>query len=122
MGTVNGIVTETVKTMQSVYRCNPDNILAGIGPSIAVHHYEVGPEVVEQVNTAFSQDASDLLIQKGESTQFDLWRANQILLEKMGVRNIEISGVCTACDLQDWYSHRGEMGTTGRFGALIALE
>ena len=122
MGTVNGIVTETVKTMQSVYRCNPDNILAGIGPSIAVHHYEVGPEVVEQVNTAFSQDASELLIHKGESTQFDLWRANQILLEKMGVRNIEISGLCTACDLQDWYSHRGEMGTTGRFGALIALE
>ena len=41
-GTVNGIVSEVVEAMQSVYRCKPNNILAGIGPSIAVHHYEVG--------------------------------------------------------------------------------
>jgi len=122
MGTVNGIVTETVKTMQSVYGSNTENILAGIGPSIAVHHYEVGPEVVEQVEAAFDLEATELLVRNGESTYFDLWRANQILLENVGVRNIEISGLCTACDLQDWYSHRGEMGKTGRFGALIALE
>ncbi|MES0360307.1 MAG: peptidoglycan editing factor PgeF [Anaerolineales bacterium] len=122
MGTVNGIVTETVKTMQSVYGSNSENILAGIGPSIALHHYEVGPEVVEQVEAAFGLEASELLVRNGESTHFDLWRANQILLENVGVRNIEISGLCTACDLQNWYSHRGEMGNTGRFGALIALE
>ncbi len=121
-GTVNGIVTETVRTMQSVYGSNSEDILAGIGPSIAMHHYEVGPEVVEQVESAFGQEAKELLLQNGESTHFDLWRANQILLEKVGVRNIEISGLCTACDLQDWYSHRAEMGKTGRFGALIALE
>ncbi len=121
-GTVNGIITEAVEAMQSVYQCNPNNILAGIGPSIAVHHYEVGPEVVEQVNAAFSQDASELLIQKRGATQFDLWRANQIQMEKMGLRNVEISGLCTACDMHDWYSHRGEMGNTGRFGALIGLE
>jgi hypothetical protein len=122
MGTVNGIVTETVKTMQSVYGSNSENILAGIGPSIAVHHYEVGPEVVEQAEAAFGLEASELLVRNGESTHFDLWRANQILLENEGVRNIEISGLCTACDLQNWYSHRGEFGNTGRFGALIALE
>lgn len=122
MGTVNGVVTETVKTMQSVYGSNSENILAGIGPSIAVHHYEVGSEVIEQVEAAFGLEASELLVRNGESTHFDLWRANQILLENVGVRNIEISGLCTACDLQNWYSHRGEMGKTGRFGALIALE
>ena len=41
---------------------------------------------------------------------------------KMGIRNIETAGICTACNLQDWFSHRGEFGQTGRFGALIALE
>ena len=122
MGTVNGIVTETIKTMQSVYRSDPRNILAAIGPSIAVDHYGIGPEVVDQVKSAFGQDAEDLLVRGAESTHFDLWRANELLLEKMGVRNIETAGICTACNLQDWFSHRGEFGQTGRFGALIALE
>ena len=32
------------------------------------------------------------------------------------------SGICTACHLEDWFSHRGEAGKTGRFGALLALK
>lgn len=122
MGTVNGIVSETIKTMQAAYRSNPGDILAAIGPSIAVHHYEVGPEVVNQVESAFGQTAEELLVRDKDSTQFDLWRANQLMLEDMGIRNIELSGICTACNLQDWFSHRGEYGETGRFGVLIALE
>ena len=122
MGTVNGIVTETIKTMQSVYRSDPKNILAAIGPSIAVDHYEIGPEVVDQVRSAFGQDAEDLFVRSAESTRFDLWRANELLLKQMGIINIETAGICTACNLQDWFSHRGEFGQTGRFGALIALE
>lgn len=122
MGTVNGIASETVKSMQTAYRCNPRDILAAIGPSIAVHHYEVGHEVVDQVESAFGQDADEVLVRDDGSTRFDLWRANQLILEKMGVRNIEVSGICTACNLHDWFSHRGEKGKTGRFGALIALD
>jgi len=34
---------------------------------------------------------------------------------------VEVSGLCTACLVQDWYSHRAEAGKTGRFGVLIAL-
>jgi len=122
MGTVNGIVTETIKAMQSAYRSDPRDILATIGPSIAVDHYEIGPEVVEQVQSAFGQDAEELLVRNPGSTYFDLWRANELLLEEMGILNIETAGICTACNLQDWFSHRGEFGQTGRFGALIALE
>jgi copper oxidase (laccase) domain-containing protein len=39
----------------------------------------------------------------------------------MGVSHIEVSGICTACNLDDWFSHRGEEGDTGRFGVLMAL-
>ena len=53
--------------------------------------------------------------------QFDLWAANRLILENLGVRYIEISEICTACNLSDWYSHRAEKGRTGRFGALIGL-
>jgi hypothetical protein len=51
----------------------------------------------------------------------DLWAANRLQLERAGVKQIEVAGLCTACHLDDWYSHRAEKGKTGRFGALIAL-
>jgi copper oxidase (laccase) domain-containing protein len=38
------------------------------------------------------------------------------------VGQIEVSGICTACHTDDWYSHRAEKGRTGRFGALISLQ
>jgi polyphenol oxidase len=38
------------------------------------------------------------------------------------VEKIEIAEVCTACSLDDWFSHRAEKGKTGRFGALIGLQ
>jgi hypothetical protein len=40
----------------------------------------------------------------------------------MGVEKIEVAGICTACDTQNWYSHRGEEGKTGRFAGVIGLK
>jgi copper oxidase (laccase) domain-containing protein len=87
-----------------------------------MHHYEVGPEVVQMVEQAFGSSAEDFLLREGEKAKFDLWRTNQSQIEDMGVRQIETAGICTACNLEDWFSHRGEKGETGRFGALIALK
>ena len=120
-GTVKRVVAATVNEMSAVYGSCPADIRAGIGPSIAAHHYEVGSEVVQRVRETFGSAAESLLPSQNGSTYFDLWAANQLLLEQSGVGQIEISGLCTACHPEDWYSHRGERGQTGRFGALIAL-
>jgi len=124
LGTVNGIVRETIEAMQTIYRSRSADILAAIGPSIAAHHYEVGPEVVQMVEQSFASAASEFLVRDGEQdkAKFDLWRANQFQLENLGVKQVETAGICTACNLDDWYSHRAEKGETGRFGALIALK
>ena len=55
LGTVGRIVRETIQAMQFAYHSQPENILAVIGPSIAQHHYEVGSEVIEQVEDAFGE-------------------------------------------------------------------
>jgi len=120
-GTVKQVVTATVEKMKSVYGGDPTDIRAGIGPSIAAHHYEVGSDVVGQVYNTFGDQAEALLPRQNGSVYFNLWEANRLLLEQAGVQEIEISGLCTACHPQDWFSHRGEKGKTGRFGALIAL-
>lgn len=121
LGTVRGIIKATIEALKINFHTNPADLLAGIGPSIGPDHYIVGEDVVNQVKEAFSGDASELLIRNDDQTAFDLWAANRLSLERAGVNHIEVSGLCTACNTEDWYSHRAEQGRTGRFGAIIAL-
>jgi YfiH family protein len=121
MGTVKGTVRFAVEALQQRFGSKLKDIRAGIGPSIGPDHYEVGPEVVEQVRQAFQGDASKLLSKGTGRMKFDLWTANRLLLEKAGVDQVEMAELCTACHTKDWYSHRAEKGRTGRFGAIIAL-
>lgn len=121
IGTVNGIVRETIAAMQYTYHSRPEDILAAIGPSIGVHHYEVGEEIVQKAEQAFGDLADEIIVRESNRPHLDLWKANQFQLDEMGVSHIEVSGICTACNLDDWFSHRGEEGDTGRFGVLMAL-
>jgi purine-nucleoside/S-methyl-5'-thioadenosine phosphorylase / adenosine deaminase len=40
----------------------------------------------------------------------------------LDVKGIHDSGVCTACDLNRYYSYRAEKGKTGRMLALLGLD
>jgi hypothetical protein len=120
-GTVDKVVQAAVRAMAEKYNVQAGEILAGIGPSIGADHYEIGPEVIARVRQAFDVQAGDLLPRVNGSVHFDLWAANRLLLEGSGVEQIETAGLCTACHVEDWFSHRGEKGKTGRFGALIRL-
>ncbi len=81
----------------------------------------MGGDVIQQATQLFVEDSSLVLHPHGERIHFDLWKANQLLLQRAGVKQIEIAGICTACHTEDWFSHRAEKGRTGRFGALISL-
>ena len=122
LGTVRGAARAAVRAIAEHYGSKPSDVLAAIGPSIGVDHYEVGPDVIAQVEQAFGAEAGRLIEHRNGSTYLDLWKANRLQLESSGVERIEVAGLCTACHLDDWYSHRAEKGKTGRFGALIALQ
>jgi len=119
---VKKVARAAVEAMVGNYGCSPEDLLVGIGPSVGVHHYQVGQNVVDAVESAFGGDAKKLLPEYNHHTHFDLWEANRLTLEQCGVRSVEISGVCTVCHVHDWFSHRAEHGQTGRFGALLALD
>ena len=123
-GTVKKIVQTTVKNMQQAYNSQTEDILAGIGPSICGEHYEFGGHALEFVQESFKNELAEVLFEKDGKIHFDLWRANYLLLIQAGLKHahIQISGVCTAGNIEDWYSHRAEQGKTGRFGALLALK
>jgi len=126
LGTVQLVAAHAIKKMQTSYGSKPKDILAGIGPSIGPDHYQVGSEVVQRVRQTFGSDAEQLLFSSDESgvksnVKFDLWNANILVLRQAGVQIIEASGICTACNVEDWYSHRAEKGHTGRFGVIMAM-
>jgi YfiH family protein len=121
LGTARQVARKAVRAMVERFGSRPSDLLAGLGPSIGAHHYPVGQEVVEAVEASLGPAASAHLKPLGDRMSLDLWSANAWLLEDEGVGNIEIAGICTACDTQDWYSHRAESGRTGRFGAVLAL-
>jgi len=121
-GTLKKIAWSAINKMKMVYHSKPSDIIAAIGPSIGPDHYVVGDDVAHQIRDVFGSQTKYTLHTRNGKKYFDLWKANIILLEGAGISQIEMSGICTACNVVDWFSHRQERGRTGRFGAFITLD
>lgn len=120
-GTVSGAGVSAVHAMQSAYGTRLQDIQAGIGPSIGPERYQVGEEVVAAVRETFG-NTNGLIQRAGDGSAYlDLWAANRLALQRAGVTQIEVAGICTATRTDEFYSHRAEAGRTGRFGVLMAL-
>jgi YfiH family protein len=119
-GTINGVVSETIKAMANRFDCSPKSIIGVIGPSICEDHYQVGDEVIEQAKRVFEPE-ENVISYKEDKSFLNLPTANKKIMEKCGLNNIEILNICTVCNINDWFSHRGENGKTGRFAAVITL-
>lgn len=132
-GTVRDVVGATVRAMQRAFDSRPEEIQAAIGPSIGPAHFQVGPEVVAAIHECYGKPAgkstknsygdSNALVRYAEdgSAYVDLWETNRLALMRAGVRQIEVASISTVDHTEDFFSHRGEKGKTGRFSAVIAL-
>lgn len=122
-GTVAGVCQAAVARMVSTFGSCPSDIHAAIGPAIGPCCYEVGPDLVDQVTKAFGPNRGFFRSPDGQGgrVHFDQWTANEFALCQAGVRKIERADICTACHVDEFYSHRAEGGRTGRFGAIIVL-
>jgi copper oxidase (laccase) domain-containing protein len=98
----------------------PEEMLVAIGPAIRGCSYEVGHDVVESVGRATGQGM--YLTEKGEKHFLDLPSANKLQAISMGIPDdrIWLSGDCTFCNPDRYYSYRYAKGTTGRQGGFIA--
>lgn len=128
-GTVAAIGAQAVRRMQQEFGSKPEEIIAALGPSIGPCCYAVGTEVAEAVTT-FVSDREGLLRaaphQLGHAgldapVVLDLWEANRRALASAGVGQIEVSGICTSCHNDRFFSHRAGRGRTGHHGALMYI-
>jgi YfiH family protein len=117
-GTVGGIVTRTLETMQQQFGTTADQCFAYIGTCIDECAFEVGPEVAEQFGSAFKRADEP----SGKSF-IDLKAANARLLTDFGVpaTQIEISSFSTVIHNDRYFSYRAEQGQTGRMLVVIGI-
>ncbi len=120
-GTVAGVCQAAVQQMVDSLGCRPADICAAIGPAIGPCCYEVGPEVVRAMGKALGTTDGLFRPGNGDRPHLDQGAANELALRRAGVEQVEQAELCTACRVDEFYSHRAEAGRTGRFGAIIML-
>lgn len=85
------------------------------------------PNAIKAMAIHFGSRASDLIVQLSPCIRpphYEIDFAAEIVRQcrALGVNSIHDSGVCTACDLDRYYSYRAEKGRTGRMLAFLALD
>jgi YfiH family protein len=135
-GTAAAVATRAVAAMAERFGSRPGELLAGIAPSIGKCCYAVSDEVPARfratplawASACFEERAVEGPDGKGSQLYLDLWESNRQQLVAAGLEpsHIELSGICTGCHTDQFYSHRieswhPELGRTGRFGVVIGL-
>lgn len=122
-GTVLKIGAKTIKQMAEVYGTMPKDCLVGIGPSIEMDCFEVGPEVAQEFRNASANWAEFIKPFGYDKFKIDLWEINKQMLIEAGVpeENITISGYCTKCNEDLFFSYRRDKGRTGSLSAIMEL-
>ena len=91
-GTELKIATAAIEQMSREFGSAPGNLVVQLSPCIRPPHYEI--DFAQQIR--------------------EQCRA-------AGVTQVHDCGICTACDLDTYYSYRAEKGKTGRMLALLGL-
>lgn len=113
-GSVADVAGRAVGVMASRFGSAARDILAGVGPSL-------GPCCAEFKNYR-DEIPRELWGYRRRSVFFDFWSISRDQLAAAGVppENIRISGLCTRCRTDQFFSYRSEK-QTGRFPAVIGL-
>ncbi len=113
-GHTANILDNAVKCMQRVFGCRPAHLLAGVGPSLGpcCAEFKGHEEIFPRSFRAFMIGPN----------HFDLWALSMHQLTSAGVEasRVALSGVCTRCRTDLFFSYRGE-GVTGRFATVAMI-
>ena len=117
-GTAASILRKTLLQMQEQFGTSGADCYAYVGTCIDECSFEVGDEVADAFDPGFKR--WDMARQK---FFVDLKKANAAQLLDFGVpvAQIDISAYSTVLHNADYFSHRKEMGLTGRMMAVIGM-
>jgi hypothetical protein len=146
-GTVKRIVELGVGRMRAEFGSQPEDLMAAIGPGVGQCCYAVGEEVISEFESQFRygrelfREVSDsdpvrkkypmlFLTQRapghspiGPARHLDLIEANRRQLLDAGLKasSISVTGGCTSCHTELFFSHRASQGHAGRMMSVIGI-
>lgn len=124
-GTLAGIGREAARLFSDRYNCDISKLICFIGPSICMDCYEISRDVAEEfIKLHPDYEARGILKYTGnDKFHLNLQEACKDILVSSGMNsdNIEISGLCTACNPEILFSHRKTNGLRGNMAAVIML-
>ena len=125
-GTAAGMVELGVGKMTAEFGCDPADMMGAVGPSIGACCYMVGEEVRTKFGARFGY-AGELFSNREDGMHVDLAEANRRQLVGAGLASerVTVIGECTACarvnGRRKYFSHRAELGFTGRSMGMIGV-
>ncbi len=114
-GSIANILGKCVASMTTEFGCRPEDIIAGISPSL-------GPCCSEFIH--FRQEIPEAYWRyKNRSDHFNFWRISRRQLLNAGLltQHIELPDICTKCNSHLFFSYR-KKNQTGRFVSVIGLK
>lgn len=123
-GTAAKSPESAVRAMVESFGSCPADILAAIGPSIDMCCFETDSDVPEAMLSAFGEAARNYIRDdRNRKFHVSLPGLNALTLLGCGVleENITMSGECTCCKSDFYWSHRATGGVRGAMAAIIML-
>lgn len=120
-GTIKGILSKVVCQMAYVFKCQVEDIMVAIGPTIGSCCYAVGKAVIEPLKRANPEWAKPewdrYLTHSGDGkARLDLTALNMRQIEDAGIlgKNVFKVGLCTSCNQDLFFSYRRDGVGRGR--------
>lgn len=121
--TLKDISKEAVIKMKEEFDCRTEDIEAAIGPSIGQCCFEVGEEVyAEFINTFNWCEAYCKKVKDKWFIDLQSIIKTSLLMQGLEENKILNAGICTKCNNDIFFSHRGDNGKTGTLTAIMQLK
>ena len=120
-GTALRIAQKAVEKMAEQFGARPERIQAAIGAGIGPCCFETDGDVPEAMEQAMGEEALPFLARRGAKWMVDLKGLNrrQLVLSGVPGDQIAVSGLCTACCPELYWSHRKMGNARGVQAAAI---
>lgn len=122
-GTVASIVVRAVEKLQKEFGSEPKNMIAAIGPAAGCKNYEIGADVIDAFEAAFTPAGKYFSPTSEGHAMIDLHLANadQLIACGVPVGNIYTAPFCTMDRIDLFFSYRVEKKIYGKTGRLMSV-
>ena len=101
------------------------DLLGAVGPSICQDCYEVSEDVIREVQARYDSSLYPILYTEKANGkyQLNLWEACRQNMLRAGLlpEHIQVTDLCTCCNPDILFSHRGSKGHRGNLAGFLGV-